>query len=322
VLLFLAGLRLFAVVFGTVFSYVAAAAVAYYFARRISPFDFGRTRARFVSSELFYYSLPLVLARFMTVVMGRANTILVGYYRDSISTGLFGAAVQLAPFVSLSLLSFSKIFCPVISELWEKGDVGGLEVTFKTVSKWIFSLAFPVFLILMLYASPLLSVFGPEFARAAATLRLLAIAQMTNALVGPAGYVLSMTGRQKLNLVNSIALVVPNIILNIFLIPRYGIAGAGISTVISMSGINVVRVIEVKLLYGFTPFRRDIFKPIAAGAIAFLGFGLLGRFAVWPDVPHTLALCAAFLAAYVGLLFLFGLREEKEVLLEILKRRK
>jgi O-antigen/teichoic acid export membrane protein len=320
--LFLVGLKLFAVVFGSMISFAMAAALAFYFGMKISPFNFRKIRARLVTRELFFYSTPLVLARFMNVTISRSNTILVGFFKDSTSTGLFGAAIMLSPFISLSLISFSKIFAPVISELWEKGELIELKNTFKTVSKWVLSLGYPVFLIIMLFAPSLLKVFGDDFMNAAATLRLLAIGQIVNAAVGPAGFMLSMTGRQKLNMVNSIGLAALNIALSIILIPRYGIAGAALATTVALGLLNVARVIEVKILYGFTPFRRDIYKPLLAGTVTLVLFYLLKMHLGWEDVARTLVLCAAFLIVYVVLLFLFGLREEKEVLLEILRRRK
>ncbi len=320
--LFLIGLKLFAVVFSSIISFFLAALLAFYFARKISPFDFAKTPARMVRGELFVYSLPLVLARFMNVTISRSNTILVGFFKDSTSTGLFGAAIMLSPFISLSLISFGKIFAPVISELWEKGEHIELENTFKTVSKWILSLGYPVFLIIMLFSPSLLLVFGPDFVKAGTTLRLLAVGQMINSAVGPAGSMLSMTGRQKLNMVNSIGLAALNIILNIILIPRHGIAGAALATTVALGLLNVVRVIEVKILYGFSPFRRDLYKPLLSGTITFVLFYLLKAHLGWEDIARTLVLCGAFLIVYIMLLFLFGLREEKQVLLEILRRRK
>jgi len=322
VVLFLVGLRLFGVVAGAVFSYITVALMAFHFARKISPFDFKATRTRLVTRELFYYSLPLVFARFMNTLITKSNTLMVGFFRDATSTGLFGAAVLLSTFISLSLISFGKIFAPVISELWEKGDQAELEATFKTVTKWIFSLGLPVFLVFMLFAPALLRIFGDVFSGASTALRLLSVGEMVNAAVGPIGFILAMTGRQKLNLINSIVLACLHIVINIFLIPRYGIAGAGLATSISLGLLNIVRVIQVKVLYGFTPFRKDLYKPALAGAVTFGAFYFLKARLAWEALGPNLVLCAAFVGVYIMLLFMFGLREEKEVLLEILRRRK
>jgi O-antigen/teichoic acid export membrane protein len=320
--LFLAGLRLFAVLFGALASYVAAAVMIFYFARKISPFDFKRTAARLVTKEIFVYSVPLVFARFMNVVITRSNNILVGVFKDATSTGLFGAAASVSPFISLGLGSFGKIFAPVISELWERGEHVELEATFKAVTKWVISLGLPIFLVLLLFSPELLVVFGKDFPRAAMTLRLLSVGQMVDAGVGPIGFILSMTGRQNLNLINSIILAAVNVALNVMLIPRYGIAGAGLATSISFGLLNIVRVVQVKILYGFTPFRRDVYKPAAAGIITLAIFYFAKSRLAWEGLAGTLALCAAFMVVYVVLLYLFGLKEEKEVLYDILRRRK
>jgi O-antigen/teichoic acid export membrane protein len=322
VILFLIGLRLFAVLFGTVFSFAAGTLLALYFARKISPFDFKHTATKLVNRELFFYSVPLVFARLMNVIIPRSNTILVGYFRDATSTGLFGAAATLCAFICLGLTSFGKIFAPVISELWEKRDLPELEHTFKAVTKWIVTIGFPIFLLFLLYAPALLSIFGPDFVRAATALKLLSWGQIVNALVGPVGYVLSMTGRQKLNLVNSVILAAVNLVLNVILIRRYGIAGAALGTSIAIVLLNAVRVVQVKVIYGFTPFRLDLYKPGLAGVLSFVAFHFLNRRLLWEDITHTIVLCAAFLVLYFLLLYLFGLKEEKEVLLEILRRRK
>ena len=321
-LLFAAGLRLFGVVIGTVVAFGAAAAMAMYFAVKVSPFNFKATRARHVYSEIFVYSVPLVLTRFMTVIMARSNTILVGYFKDPTDTGFFGAVVQLSPFISLGLISFTKIFSPVIADLWERGQLDELRNTYKTVTKWVYSIGIIVFIILMVFAPGLLRVFGPDFASAATTLRLMAVGQVATTMVGPLGFFLAMTGRQKLNLVNAITLASVNLSLNVIMIPRWGIAGAGLATMTSLVAINIVRLIQVKRIYGFTPFRLDMLKPTAAAAAAGGIFYFLRVRFGWEDIPHTLIMSSACGVVYLGLLYLFGLREEKEILAEILRRRK
>jgi O-antigen/teichoic acid export membrane protein len=322
VLLFAVGLRLFGVVIGTVFACGVAALMALYFAVRVSPFDFKSIRSTYVYREIFVYSVPLVLSRFMTVIMARSNTIFVGYFEDPTKTGLFSAVVQMAPFVSLGLVSFTKIFSPVMADLWERGDLAELRSTFKTVSKWVFSIGLPVFIVFMVFAPYLLRVFGPEFAVAATTLRVMAVGQLVSVLVGPLGFLQAMTGRQKLNLANSVALAIVNVVLNIIMIPKWGITGAGLAGTISVVFISLVRLIQVKRIYGFTPFRPDMFKPALAAAIAAGAFYFLRAHFGWEDIPRTLVMSAACGLVYLGLLYLLGLKEEREILAEILRRRK
>ena len=70
------------------------------------------------------------------------------------------------------------------------------------------------------------------------------------------------------------------------------------------------------------PFRYDLVKPLTAGAVASAIFYFLNRRLAWTGIPHTLALCIAFLIVYLVVLYILGLREEREVIKEILKRKK
>jgi O-antigen/teichoic acid export membrane protein len=322
VVFILMGLKLAGVLYATVLSFVAAAAIAFYFARRVSPFDFAKTPTQPMGRELLIYSLPLLFARFTNVILPRFNMLLVGYFTDSTDTGLFGAAAIVSPFISMGLVSFGKIFAPVISELWELGRQHELEENLKTVTKWIFSVSYPIFMLVLVLSPSILRIFGKDFQGASETLRVLAAGQMANSMVGPLGYLMTMTGRQKLNLWNAIGFGVLNIGLNILLIPRYNIMGAAVAGTVSLAVLNLVRVVQVKIIYGFTPFRLDFLKPTIAGLIgAAVVYGLNAQLG-WYRIRHTLALCAVFGLIYLVVLYAFGLKEEKKVLAEILRRRK
>ena len=88
---------------------------------------------------------------------------------------------------------------------------------------------------------------------------ILIVGQMMNAFAGSVGYLLNMTGGQKImrNIAGIAALL--NIVLNTLLIPSYGINGAAYASAISLASWNVLAVIYIKQHYGFytvwTPIR-------------------------------------------------------------------
>jgi O-antigen/teichoic acid export membrane protein len=69
-----------------------------------------------------------------------------------------------------------------------------------------------------------------------------------------------MTGRQNLELVNSIGLVLLSVVLNLLLIPQYGVVGAAISAGSSSVLINLLRVFETYFIYGMIPFSQKMVK--------------------------------------------------------------
>jgi O-antigen/teichoic acid export membrane protein len=97
----------------------------------------------------------------------------------------------------------------------------------------------------------------------------LTIATLIQAALGAAGPTLSMSGRTKLVLINTVCAFIINILLNIFLIPRYGIIGAAWATFISLTFIGLVRVIEVGFILKMNFIDTKILKPIIAGIITY-----------------------------------------------------
>ena len=76
-----------------------------------------------------------------------------------------------------------------------------------------------------------------------------------------------MTGFTKVNLVNSIIIVLINITLNILWIPEFGIIGAAYATFVSMALLGILRIVEVYYFIKLNPFSLKLLKPIIAGVI-------------------------------------------------------
>jgi len=102
-------------------------------------------------------------------------------------------------------------------------------------TKWSTIAGCPPLLFLALFATPVVTVlYAPSYARGAWPLALLAIGQTVNAATGPCGHVVTMIGRSDLVLKNSVAALVLNLVLNLALIPPYGMIGAGLAWGVSI----------------------------------------------------------------------------------------
>jgi O-antigen/teichoic acid export membrane protein len=82
----------------------------------------------------------------------------------------------------------------------------------------------------------------------------LALGQTVNAATGPCGHMVTMAGRTDLVLGNSVAALVINIVLNLVLIPPYGIIGAGVAWGISIVAWNLIRLYQAWRVLHMHPF--------------------------------------------------------------------
>ncbi len=143
---------------------------------------------------------------------------------------------------------------------------------------------------------------------------------------------LLMTGHQKLSFLNSIVAVVVNIVLGIILTPRYGAMGVAISTGVAYAVINLMRLVQVRLLLKMHPYRWDAFKPLGAGLIsAILTGGMiyllyLSHLKLSIQLGHAilaaqLLLIPVFLAMYIGLIVLFKGSPEDEIVMNSIRKK-
>jgi O-antigen/teichoic acid export membrane protein len=188
----------------------------------------------------------------------------------------------------------------------------------------------PIFWIAVLFAEPLLGISGIGFAPAWPLLIALAIGNLINVATGSVGYMLLMTGHQKITFLNSLVAIVFNIVLGVILIPRYGAMGVAIATGVALSVVNLMRLLQVYFFLKMTPFRWDTLKPIGAALISAV---ITGSLIYWLSLTNLslhisrinisieLALIPVFIVLYLGLLAIFRISPEDQIVLDALRRK-
>jgi O-antigen/teichoic acid export membrane protein len=310
-----------------VVSYAAAALltllVAVFLLKRVYPPAFApQVKAAYEPRLLFGFSWPLLFVYAMGNLFSVSDSLLLGVLRGSAEVGAYCAAQRTALCCGFVLTSFISILAPLGADHYHQGRSAEIEGLFKTVSRWSLTCTLPVGLLLVAYGPGLLGLFGRDFARASVALTVLSAGWMLHSFGGSAGTILTMTGRSKLHMVNFTGLIAWSLAANLFLIPRWGLAGAAAATALSLLLLDIVTLIEVTLVVGIHPFAKELLKPL--GAAAFAGVPLLLLARATPQ-PYPLALvlgCGlAFLAVYAGTLALLGASESERMLLRELRNR-
>jgi len=275
ILLFILGMKLFGVLIASLLSAIIGFIFAFWYLDKIFPFRQNQLIPIYEKKETLAFSLAVSLLSFFYYISRWVSILMLGYFATSKEVGIYGAVDRVIPIINLPLISINSIFPPMIAELYGKRDLAKLESLYKVETKWAISLGLPFFLVLSIFARPIMSIFGSGFAEGAVVLIMLSVAQMIVVSAGSQGQVLMMTGRQNLTLINNVFFAVTNIILNYFLIPRYGIIGAAVSGLICTGTLNIIEVGQVYYLLRIHPFRLDLLKPFIAGIFTVLIFSLI-----------------------------------------------
>jgi O-antigen/teichoic acid export membrane protein len=273
------------------------------------------------------------LTTIIDTVLDSIDTILLARFGLSdVAIGQYGAAIRLGNFIAMPLLSINNVFAPTIAELHSKGEMQKLESMFKLLTKWTVMFSLPIFLVMVLFSPYLLALPGPDFVPAWPLLIAFSTGGMINAGTGAVGYMLLMTGYQRLSFLNSLVAVVVNISLGIILTPRYGAMGTAISTGLAICALNFMRLLQVRIVLKMHPYNREVLKPIAAGAIsaALIGGALyllrVGHIHSALHIGHAvisiqLLLIPIFFVGYIVLITRFKASPEDEFVLKGLRKK-
>jgi O-antigen/teichoic acid export membrane protein len=257
---------------GIVAAHVTASAVGLallvYFVNRLFPLNRPLSAAKRNPGELLRFSLPAHMAWVINAVRGSLETLVLGFVGLTAGVGVYTAALRLSTIGNMFYTSIASISAPIISDLYSRGESSQLEWLYQTTNKWLVTFNLPLFLTFVIFAAPLLSIFGADFASGATGLIIMAAGTLANTSTGVGATVIDMTGHTKVNFVNSMVLVVVAIGLDLFLIPRWGVIGAALASSLSVFLVNLLCLVEVCFLLRILPYNRGFFKPIVAGLVA------------------------------------------------------
>lgn len=175
-------------------------------------------------------AFPMFLISAMHVVLKQTDVLMIGAMLGPRETGIYAVAVRLSDLAVFGLTAANAICAPMISEYFHAGRKAELQRIVRLASRISFIFTLLATLGVLLFGDWILGIFGHGFLEAKPALLILFAAQMVNALTGPVGFLMVMTGHQVRAAYINGAAVILNVVLNLVLIPRYGIEGAAFST--------------------------------------------------------------------------------------------
>ena len=310
---------------GAVVALVASAGIAllsgfWYYRRLLSDAERVATPRAQIGPILRFTFPQAGVALFSTQSLG-LGILLIGAFGVDREVGLYGIAQSLQLAGGLFLNSIVGIWAPVVVHIYERGEIARLESLYQTINRWVATFSVPIFMALMIQPEFfVLLLSGQADSDAAILVSILAAGNLFYVATGPSGYLLAMTGRPGINLLNSLVSVGLYVGLGVWLVPLYGAIGMAVVDAIVTALVNIARAIEGKILVGVQPFGRTFIKPMAATLAASAVLIVLRLV-----LGHSPAMAVAGLASagivYLGVLKLIGLEAEERHVIDEVKAR-
>jgi O-antigen/teichoic acid export membrane protein len=258
--------------------------------------------------EIFRYAIPLWLSGLLRQSRRNIQNVMLGAMSSIANVGIFSIANHVSLVATVTSTSIYVSSRPPMAQLHDRGDREGLARLYATTTRWTFGLNVPFFLIIVLYPEAILGLFGGAFANGATALVIVGFAGLVGAATGTCQGMIDMTGHTRVKLANAILNTVVLVGGGAVLIPRSGVIGAAVASLIAVATVNVASVVALWVLERYLPFDRDWWKPVVAGLGA-LGLGLVLRSltGVGTDLASAVVQGAVVSVVYVGLVLALGL---------------
>ena len=187
-----------------------------------------------VAKRLFHISWPIVLSVSLTFLLTRFDQFMIRYYLGFEELGYYSAAHKIYESWLTFPIIFSLSVLPILVKEREKNikDYQNLFVNFLKIGLYLS--IFLSILISMFSTEIITLIFGSDYSKSSNVLVILFWASIFSCMSSFSDRYFLIEGKQKKILQRASIALVLNILLNLILIPNYGIVGASIATLISL----------------------------------------------------------------------------------------
>lgn len=193
-----------------------------------------KARSAFRKSEWIRSVIPFFWIGIILIINQRADIVILGAMKNTEAVGIYSIASKLADLITFILITVNTPLAPIIASLYASGEKERLQSLIRKIVRVLFLVSFPVVMLFILLGKWILLIFGKDFTDGATALAILSIAQFVNVSAGPVGLLLTMTGHEIYAMRGLAVSVIINIILNLKLIPVWGINGCAIASAFSI----------------------------------------------------------------------------------------
>ncbi|MFC5675846.1 lipopolysaccharide biosynthesis protein [Aeromicrobium endophyticum] len=233
------------------------------------------------------------------ILLEWADVILVGALTSAEAAGVYAVVTRCARAGEVVQQAARVAVGPQVSAALARGAVREAGEIYGLVTAAMIWMAWPFFIVLAVFSDSVLAIFGEGFAEGARALTVLSVAMALATAAGTVQTILLMGGRSSWQLGDKTAALAVNLVLDLVLVPVWGIEGAAVAWAVTILLDTALVVYQVQWLMGLRPAGRHL--VVAAGlSVAVVGtVAAGGRLLLGSSLPAMLVVTAVAALAYL-----------------------
>jgi O-antigen/teichoic acid export membrane protein len=251
-------------------------------------------RLRMLSRRMLLYGAGVLFTNVNSTGYRMVDSMMLAAFVDLSAVGVYTTMVFVLETMLVPWRSMYKVVYPLIAQHWKNRAVDRIAELYKQVS--IINILFGgfVFMLIVVNLDSILSLLPPRFEAGRNVVFILGASRMFDLATGINSAIVLTSRYYIFTALFLAALTGLSVVLNLWLIPLYGLNGAALATALAVFTLNLLQILFVAWKFRMQPFSvRTIVGVLVVGGVMVLG-SLLPRLGFMPlDVFVRSVVCSA-----------------------------
>ena len=300
-------------------SYLLPAVFLFYKLRKTGDFDFNSTISSLtlrLKSKMINFGLFVFGAQFLNLLSRTADTFIISSKSEKglTDTAIFTIATYVVTLMEIPQRSITSISIPVLAESWRNKNMKSISNIYTKSVANLLIVGLSMFCLIFLNVKNLAIFLGKDYTGIETIVLILGVSKLIDLGTGVNTQIITTSNYWKVDFITNVIFIVIALPLNYVLISRYGLIGAAVSTIISVTVYNFIRFVFLWYKFGLQPYTaKDILAVAYALVASFLSYHIPPVANIYADSAlRTLAFCCLFFPA----IYFTGVSEEVNQLIK------
>lgn len=221
--------------------------------------------------EYIQYSLITLLGTAGSILIMKIDSLMVTSMIGLDANAIYAIGFSIAVVIEMPRRAVSQVVMPVIAEKFAQNQPKEINVLYKSVAVNQLLLCLLIFLGIWANIDNLYHfVPNKEIYQAGKwVVLLIGLGKLCDVLFSVNGEIIVFSRFYIFNITSTLLMCVMVVVLNLLMIPVWGIEGAALSSLLAMFFYNLIKYLYVKKRLGFDPFSWDVAKIILLGLLVY-----------------------------------------------------
>lgn len=255
--------------------------------------------------EMISLSVYGIIGGLSSVALLNIDTIMLNEYYNLSMTGIYSISFFFGTIILIPNKALGKISSTIIADAWKDNDLKTIDdIYFKSSINQLFA-ALLLFILMVTNLHNIFKILPPQYSDGEWVIILIALSNLIVASTGVSVQIIGTSHKYKIQTYSMGVLVLLVVIFYTIFIPLWGMVGAALGSLLSVSGASLLRVFYLKRNMNLFPYRMIHLKCVAIGILAFVPgkiIPVLDNFII-----DLFIRCSAISVVFIGLCYYFNI---------------